>query len=139
MAGGALYGRCYRFPKSPWTKLTPSEKGEIQCHFARGAQRSFNTLDVELLVAMKVIEKLQSLAEKTRKKTVLCEHLSGQASFWKRRKLYRMKPQGRCYSERFKSFGRKLVSANAITSAKTLSSLSCDAINNPGLSISFAR
>lgn len=59
---------CHRFPKLPWTKLTPSEKREIQPHFARGAQRPFNTLDVDLLAGMKVIEKLQSLAEKTRKK-----------------------------------------------------------------------
>jgi hypothetical protein len=65
---GRTIWTCSQFPKLQWTKLTPSEKGEIQYHFAPGTQRPFNTLDVELLVGMKVIEKLQSLAEKTRKK-----------------------------------------------------------------------
>jgi hypothetical protein len=67
LPGRAIW-TCSQFPKLPWTKLPPSEKEKIQCHFARGAQRPFNTLDVDLLAGMKVIEKLQSLAEKTRKK-----------------------------------------------------------------------
>jgi hypothetical protein len=58
---------CPQFPRFPWTELTPPEKKDIQRHFGPGALSPFNTLDAELLTAMKVIEKLQSLAEKTRK------------------------------------------------------------------------
>jgi hypothetical protein len=64
---GRAIWTCPRFPRFPWAKLTPPEKKEIQRHFGHGAPRPFNTLDAELLAAMKVIEKLQSLAEKTRK------------------------------------------------------------------------
>lgn len=64
---GRAIWTCPRFPCFPWAKLTPPEKKEIQRHFGHGAPRPFNTLDAELLAAMKVIEKLQSLAEKTRK------------------------------------------------------------------------
>ena len=62
---GRTIWTCPQFPDLPWTKLTRSGKKEIQRHFGSGAPSPFNTLDVDLLAAMKVIEKLQSLAEKT--------------------------------------------------------------------------
>jgi hypothetical protein len=64
---GPTIWSCRRFPQFPWAKLTPPVRKEIQRHFGHGAPRLFNTLDADLLAAMKVNEKLQSLAEKTRK------------------------------------------------------------------------
>ena len=81
---------CPQFPELPWTKLTESEKKEIQFQFrawrytppekqtaptdlkqelkedSPSLPPPFNALDVESLAVMKVIEKLQSLAEKTK-------------------------------------------------------------------------
>ena len=64
---GRTIWTCPRFPRVPWAKLTPPDKKEIQRHFGHGVPKPFNTLDADLLAAMKVIEKLQSLAGKTRK------------------------------------------------------------------------
>jgi hypothetical protein len=59
---------CPQFPKLPWTNLSSTKKREIQSHFRQGNRSSFTTSDVELLNAMKVIEKLKKLAEETKDK-----------------------------------------------------------------------
>ena len=59
---------CPQFPKLAWTNLSSTKKREIQSHFRQGDRLGFTTSDVELLDAMKVIEKLKKLAEETRDK-----------------------------------------------------------------------
>lgn len=64
--------RCKSFPLLPWTKLHPEEKREISHHFEGMmrpfVRRPFNALDVEILAGMRVVNKLQELADDTAKK-----------------------------------------------------------------------